>query len=513
MTDTPHQLAAILRSPALDHGDETSLDAAYRLGRRALEEGVSVLDLALSHHAALADRLAGAPRHALRTELDRAAILFVECLSPFEMMLLGTRDINRQLVAMNSDLDDLVAERTAQLEAANLTLMHEVSERRAADENNRAQLERLNLLHRITRAIGERQDLRSIFEVAVRNVQDHLGVEFASIWLYDPVARAFTEPNTGVHGEAVALGLEISEPPQIVPDTEAFAGCMGGDQIYEPDIWTAKDSFPQLLADARVRALVASPLVADGHVFGVLVAGRRARRGFSSGECEFLRQLGDNIALAAHQAKLHEDLQKSYDELRRAQERVMQQERLRVLGQMASGIAHDINNVISPVAVYTQSLRQNEAELPPSLRAYLATVDRVIDDVAATVARMRDLYHERKSATALAPLDLNDLAQQVIDLTRARWSDLPQKRGVAIRAERDFLSPLPAINGHGTELREALINLVFNAVDESHPPVRAGATVVRHDRDGVGLKWNEDGDTLGALTSLLEAIRAPLSRD
>ena len=71
------------------------------------------------------------------------------------------------------------------------------------------------------------------------------------------------------------------------------------------------------------------------------------------------------MALAAHQAQLYAALQQAYDELRQTQEAVMQQERLRALGQMASGIAHDINNAISPIALYTESLLEHRARPEP----------------------------------------------------------------------------------------------------------------------------------------------------
>ena len=66
------------------------------------------------------------------------------------------------------------------------------------------------------------------------------------------------------------------------------------------------------------------------------------------------------MALAAQQAQLYGALQTAYDDLRQTQQAVMQQERLRALGQMASGIAHDINNAISPVSLYTDSLLERE---------------------------------------------------------------------------------------------------------------------------------------------------------
>ena len=72
----------------------------------------------------------------------------------------------------------------------------------------------------------------------------------------------------------------------------------------------------------------------------------------------------------------------------------MQQERLRALGQMASGIAHDINNAISPVALYTESLLENEPSLSTRTREYLETTQRAIEDVAQTVARMREFYRQ-----------------------------------------------------------------------------------------------------------------------
>ena len=133
-------------------------------------------------------------------------------------------------------------------------------------------------------------------------------------------------------------------------------------------------------------------------MFGVLVCAR-ARRAelFSSGECEFLRQASEHTALAAHQAQLYGALQQAYDDLRQTQQQVMQQERLRALGQMASGIAHDINNAISPVALYTEALLEREHEPQSDARAQqLEIIQRAVDDVAQTVARMGEFYRMRE---------------------------------------------------------------------------------------------------------------------
>ena len=171
------------------------------------------------------------------------------------------------------------------------------------------------------------------------------------------------------------------------------------------------------------------------------------------------------MALAAHQAEIHGALQQAYDDLRQTQQAVMQQERLRVLGQMASGIAHDINNALSPVALYTEALLEREPNLSTRTRQYLQITQRALEDVAHTVARMQEFYRQREPQLTLAPVDLNLMAQQVLDLTRARWDDLPQRQGIVIEARTELAQDLPMIAGIESEVREALVNLVLNAVD------------------------------------------------
>jgi signal transduction histidine kinase len=159
------------------------------------------------------------------------------------------------------------------------------------------------------------------------------------------------------------------------------------------------------------------------------------------------------------------ELERSNEALRQAQQALIQQERLRALGQMASGIAHDINNAISPIALYTESLLEREPNLSDRARGRLVTIQRAINDVAQTVARMREFYRPSEAGSQRADVELNLLVQQVIDLTRARWSDLPQRRGVMIQLKSELSSDLPSVRGIDHEIRDALTNLIFNAVD------------------------------------------------
>jgi len=266
----------------------------------------------------------------------------------------------------------------------------------------------------------------------VRNVEKDLPADFCRIGLVD------------------ALASQTPLPKELV---------------YEPKVTVTSSPLIQHFAHASLSALVVAPLRAEEQLLGVLVAGRHEPHSFSSAECEFLRQLGEHVALAVRQGQLHESLRTAYEDLRLSQRAVLQQERLSALGQMASGIAHDINNAISPVALYVESLLEKDSELSPRARQYLPVVLRAIDDVAATVARMREFYRPRDAQITLLPVQLNDMVEQVLELTRARWSDMPQQRGAVIEIVRELAADLPPVPGIESELREALTNLIFNAVD------------------------------------------------
>jgi signal transduction histidine kinase/ActR/RegA family two-component response regulator/HAMP domain-containing protein len=338
-------------------------------------------------------------------------------------------------------------------------------EREAAQAKLQLQLSRLNLLHRITRAIGERHDLRSIFQVVIRSLETDLPIDFGCVCLYDDAERMLAVACVSSRDDAVSKKLVITEHERIAVDSNGLAACVKGQLVYEPDIARTSSDFTQRLANAGLRAFVISPLVAQGTLFGVLIAARKDPETFSSNECEFLRQLSDHVALATHQAQLYTTLQQAYDDLRQSQQTVMQQERLRALGQMASGVAHDINNAIAPIALYTDSLLEHESGLTDRARGYLNIIRRSIADVGETVKGMRDFYRPQDSQAALTRIDLNPIVTQVVDLTRVRWRDLPQQRGIAIALRTELQQPLASILAQESEIRDALTNLIFNAVD------------------------------------------------
>jgi signal transduction histidine kinase/ActR/RegA family two-component response regulator len=165
------------------------------------------------------------------------------------------------------------------------------------------------------------------------------------------------------------------------------------------------------------------------------------------------------------QVRLSEGVQKAYEELRRTQQTVVQQERLRALGQMASGVAHDINNALCPIVAYAELLLKTLSDLPETERRQLQSIHRSGEDIAHIVQRLREFYRRRSDAEELTPANVNDVVEQVVGLTRPRWRDLPQREGITIQIQTDLQPDLPRLPSDPSDLREALINLIFNAVD------------------------------------------------
>jgi PAS domain S-box-containing protein len=334
-----------------------------------------------------------------------------------------------------------------------------------AERKLKVQLERMQLLDRTTHAIGAHHELRKVFDVVLRSIEDNLGIDFVCLCTYQTEPEVITVSCVGERSAALAREIGIVEQARIEVDENSLKRCVHGELVYEPNIENQKFPFPARLAAAGLRSLVAAPLMIESEVLGVLLVAKRRLDAFSSDDCEFLRQLASHVALAAHQARLYEALQGAYQDLRQTQQTVMQQERLRALGQIASGIAHDINNALSPAALYAQSMLTHQPGLSDRSREQLAVIQRAIDDVARTVQRMRAFYLPRGMEHTLAPVDINQILMQVIDLTRARWSNIPQERGVVVHVESDLDAGLPDVLGAENEMRDAFTNLLLNAVD------------------------------------------------
>jgi signal transduction histidine kinase/ActR/RegA family two-component response regulator/HAMP domain-containing protein len=379
-----------------------------------------------------------------------------ELTDDFNEMLAEIQERDAALHTVNDELEKRVWSRTQDLQ-------QEIAERKRTEESLQQQFTRINLLNQITRAIADRQDFASIILVVLQQLEDRLPIDYGSAYQLDLDADKLTLIGRGPKSRPIAERLQI--PSAIAVAETPFRPCLHGEVVYLPDSERVSLPITQRMRQAGFKSTVATPLVVAGKVFGLLVLVRKQADGFNEAEREFIRGLSAHVALAIHQAQLYQDLQKAYNDLRQTQQAVMQQERLKALGQMASGVAHDINNALSPIVGFADLIAKNEAGLTPATRRHLKYIQTAGEDIAHIVSRLRDFYRPRDERESLLLLDLNRVATQVIDMTRPRWRDIPQNSGIMIEVKSDFTTELPEFVGIESEIREALTNLIINAVD------------------------------------------------
>ncbi len=172
--------------------------------------------------------------------------------------------------------------------------LQDITERKLSEIRLGAQLQRLHLLERTTRAIGERQDLASILQIVIRTLEEDLPLDFGCICLYDPADRSLTVAAVGVTNVELAGRLSMTEQARIPIDENGLSRCVRGQLVHEPDIEELPYAFPRRLAAGGLRALVAAPLQIESQVFGVLIAARR--------QSEQLQQRRMRIPAAAERA-------------------------------------------------------------------------------------------------------------------------------------------------------------------------------------------------------------------
>ena len=232
------------------------------------------------------------------------------------------------------------------------------------------------------------------------------------------------------------------------------------------------------LAAGGNTAVLAVPLRAKGTTIGVLAVADKPGRRFSDDEVALLQAFGDQAALAFENARLYERAQQAYAELTDAQDRLVRGETLRAMGELASGAAHHLNNLLAVILGRIQLALGKEP--PPDVARHLAMAERATLDGADVVRRMRG-FGEAKPERDFILVDINRIAAEILELTRPRWGDEAHMRGISIEMRLEA-GDIPSVNGETGPLREVLVNLVLNAIDAMP---EGGCITIR--------TWRDDG--------------------
>jgi GAF domain-containing protein/CheY-like chemotaxis protein len=326
-------------------------------------------------------------------------------------------------------------------------------------EENRQRVEELSVLHELSRAVTGELDRAALLEalrvqlariVDVRNMivmlraedGDEMEVALRTVDGVRDDGEPRRYPSSGVG--LLAVVLESGQPLR----TDDYAA-----ECERRGVKPVANAL-------RMRHWLGVPLSARDRVVGLLAL-RSAERPFTETEERLLLNTAHLTALALSSVRLYEERTRAYGELSAAQDQLVRTEKLRALGEMASGVAHDFNNLLASVLGRAQLLLRRVQE--PQLRQWLQVIERSALDGAQTVRRLQEFTRIRRDQP-LVPLDINQVVRDALDITQSRWKEEPTSRGITLEV-RTVLADVPAVLGDAAELREAMTNLILNALD------------------------------------------------
>lgn len=312
----------------------------------------------------------------------------------------------------------------------------------------------------IARTISASLDLGTVLQRVAEGAKELCGSDMARIALREPESEAVIfrhwvgsryqrydtlsiEAGKGVGGQVLLTGLPFR--------TDRYA--------EDPRI---SREYLEVVREEGVVAELAVPIQIQDRVEGLLYVDNRSPRPFTDRDEVILLRLADHAAVAIQNARLYGGLKAALEKVETSQQRIIQGERLRALGELAGGVAHDFNNVLAVIVGRAQLLLQQVDE--PGLKRQLQVIEKVALDGARTVKRIQE-FTRLRLAKPFQPVDMNRVVEEVVEITRSRWKDEAQAKNVHYDVMAETPHPVPAVLGEASELSEALVNIVLNALD------------------------------------------------
>jgi signal transduction histidine kinase/ActR/RegA family two-component response regulator/uncharacterized protein YigA (DUF484 family) len=324
-------------------------------------------------------------------------------------------------------------------------------------EDSLLKIKQLTVLHEMGKTLSSTLDLDELLKKALELLREHWDYAACGIFLLDK------EKDELYIKQVSGRNFEEVKDMRFRVGVDGIVGWVAktGDPLYAPDV--SKD--PRYIRGSREgKSDAAFPLKVRDRVIGVLDIESNELNGFDPEDLKVLASFASQVSISVENAQLFSDLKQTLKELKQAQDQIIQTEKLRAMGEMASGVAHDFNNVLAVILGNIQLLLYQLDHLTPEeIRERLRIIERSSKDGAETVRRIQEFTGVRRDKEFI-PLSINEIIAEVMSITQPRWKDQAQKRGIQIELTRN-LGDVPLIIGSPSELREVLTNILFNAID------------------------------------------------
>jgi GAF domain-containing protein len=370
----------------------------------------------------------------------------------------------------------------AAIAIGNVRLFDEVQARtRDLAEALRVQTSTAEVLQVISRSAF---DLQKVLDTLISSAVALCGADNGLIYLKRDDAfyiRAHDNPGE----DAAFVELLKTRPQRPGRGSIGARVLLTGEVEQIPDNQIDPDFDPELRAAIVNRALLGAPLMRDGAVVGAITLARRKPGEYSARHIELLQTFADQAVIAIENARLLDEVQartreleESLDDLRKAQDRLVQTEKLASLGQLTAGIAHEIKNPLNFVNNFSALSRElldemkdvlAEPALPEPQREDVedlmgmigANLEKVVHHGRRADSIVKNmLLHSREGSSERASLDVNHLVEEALNL--AYHGARAEKPGFNVTIEKRLDPRAGAIEAHAQELTRVLLNIAGN---------------------------------------------------
>jgi len=346
------------------------------------------------------------------------------------------------------------------------------------------QARQLRLLQDASHQIAAALEVEIVLERLVQAISSSLGYPFVAAALVedgDLVTRHVMAPPN------IRLPPLPDKLPLDGPGVSTWAVRQSQSVLCNDVVGDPRFLFRSELSTTRSELVV--PLRGRFGVLGVIDLQEDHPNAFDKDDLELITTLAEYATSAIENARLYEsaqersreleqlyqnermllaDMENSYNELlttltelERRDEQLRRSGRLSALGELASGVAHDFNNLLAGILGNTQLLLLDETDV--ERRRMLDVIEQAAQDGATTVRRIQE-FARKSERQAEETVNLIDVIDGALAITRPRWQNLAQREGRDIQVRREVRAPL-LVTGNAAELRELLINLIVNALD------------------------------------------------
>ena len=240
-----------------------------------------------------------------------------------------------------------------------------------------------------------------------------------------------------------------------------------------------------------IRSTVRLPLIVKGEVIGVLFLDDVAPGRYTEGDLELLVPLGEQLAIAIENARLHSEMEQQVEErtkaLKQTQAQLVQSGKLAAVGTLAAGVAHELNQPLMIIRGYAQELLRDQAVTDEEIRDNLWRIEAQTDRMAAIINHLRDFSRESKGRREATHLN------KVVQGALAFLGQQLQTKHITVVQKLD--PALPPVWADPLQIEQVFLNLITNARDAMEP-AGAGTITIRTESvqdNRVGLSVTDTG--------------------